>query len=54
MFKQTLICVLLLTMISSQILTVDFGTEYIKAAIVHSGAGKSFQIVENHKSERKF
>ena len=36
--------------IYSQILAIDFGTQYIKASIVHTGAGKSFSIVENHKS----
>jgi hypothetical protein len=36
--------------INTQLLAIDFGTQYIKAAIVHSGAGKAFQIVENGKS----
>ena len=40
--------------IQSQLLAIDFGTQFIKASIVHSGAGKSFSIVENSKSERKF
>jgi len=31
--------------INTQLLAIDFGTQYIKAAIVHSGAGKAFQIV---------
>lgn len=38
----------------SQILAVDFGTEYVKSAVVNSGTGKSFSIVHNSKSERKF
>lgn len=38
----------------SQILVIDFGTQYIKSAVVNFGTGKSFTIVENHKSERKF
>lgn len=43
-----------LVSIQSQLLAIDFGTQFIKASIVHSGAGKSFSIVENSKSERKF
>jgi hypothetical protein len=35
----------LLFHINTQLLAIDFGTQYIKAAIVHSGAGKAFQIV---------
>ena len=38
----------------SQILAIDFGTEYVKSAVVNSGTGKSFSIVHNSKSERKF
>ena len=38
----------------SQILAIDYGTMYIKGALVHTGAGKSFSIVENPKSNRKF
>ena len=38
----------------SQILAIDFGTQYIKSAVVNFGTGKSFTIVENHKSDRKF
>lgn len=38
----------------AQILAIDFGTQYIKSAVVNFGAGKSFSIVENHKSDRKF
>jgi molecular chaperone DnaK (HSP70) len=30
-----------------QILAIDFGTEFIKAAVVNKGAGKSFSIIEN-------
>ncbi len=38
----------------SQILAIDYGTQFIKAALVHTGAGKTFSIVENSKSQRKF
>lgn len=38
----------------SQILSIDYGTQFIKAALVHTGAGKTFSIVENPKSQRKF
>jgi hypothetical protein len=31
--------------INSQLLAIDFGTQFIKASVVHSGAGKSFSIV---------
>lgn len=43
---------LLITIVSinSQLLAIDFGTQFIKASVVHSGAGKSFSIVENSKS----
>lgn len=29
----------------SQILAIDFGTEFIKAAVVNKGSGKAFSIV---------
>lgn len=53
---STLALLLLLStaQVHSQILAIDFGTQYIKAAVVHSGAGRAFSIVENPKSERKF
>ncbi len=38
----------------SQILAIDYGTQFIKAALVNAGAGKAFSIVENPKSQRKF
>ena len=38
----------------SQILAIDYGTQFIKAALVNAGAGKAFTIVENPKSQRKF
>lgn len=38
----------------AQILAIDFGTEYIKAAVVNKGSGKAFSIVETARSERKF
>lgn len=37
-----------------QIFAIDFGTEFIKAAVVNKGSGKAFSIVETPKSERKF
>lgn len=40
--------------IHSQLIAIDFGTQFIKASVVHTGAGKAFSIVENSKSERKF
>ena len=55
--KQSLMIIIglvLLISIQSQLLAIDFGTQFIKASVVHSGAGKSFSIVENSKSERKF
>lgn len=54
--KLYLLPLVLLTIITvnSQLLAIDFGTQFIKASVVHSGAGKSFSIVENSKSERKF
>lgn len=39
-----LLC-LLLAAANSQLLAIDFGTQFIKASVVHSGAGKSFSIV---------
>lgn len=33
-----------------QIFAIDFGTEYIKAAVVNKGSGKAFSIVETPKS----
>lgn len=41
-------------MTSCQILAIDFGTEFIKSAVVNKGSGKVFSIVETSKSERKF
>ena len=48
--KSIIIGLLIFISIHSQLLAIDFGTQYIKASIVHSGAGKSFSIVENSKS----
>ena len=45
---------LLLLLAQTQILAIDYGTMFVKAALVHTGAGKSFSIVENPKSNRKF
>lgn len=53
-FVFILSLILITNLINSQLLAIDFGTQFIKASIVHSGAGKSFSIVENSKSERKF
>ncbi len=44
----------LIALCTSQILAIDYGTQYIKASLVNTGAGKSFTIVENPKSQRKF
>ena len=49
-----LLSALLIAFVHSQILAIDYGTMYVKAALVHTGAGKSFSIVENPKSNRKF
>ena len=49
-----LLCSLLVSLAKSQILAIDYGTQFIKASLVHVGAGKSFSIVENPKSNRKF
>jgi hypothetical protein len=52
--KRCSLFLLLALAINCQLLAIDFGTQFIKASVVHSGAGKSFSIVENSKSERKF
>ncbi len=44
----------LLLLSFGQILSIDYGTQFIKASLVHASAGKSFSIVENPKSQRKF
>lgn len=49
-----LLAALTVALAHSQILAIDYGTQFIKASLVHSGAGKSFSIVENPKSQRKF
>ena len=49
-----LLSALFLVLAQSQILAIDYGTMYVKGAVVHTGAGKSFSIVENPKSNRKF
>ena len=49
-----LLSALLIILIQAQILAIDYGTMYVKGAVVHTGAGKSFSIVENPKSNRKF
>jgi len=45
-----LIIALIMLTVNSQLLAIDFGTQYIKASVVNSGAGKAFSIVENSKS----
>lgn len=40
-----LVATLILLAANSQLLAIDFGTQFIKASVVHSGAGKSFSIV---------
>lgn len=49
-----LIQAVVLLAVRSQILAIDYGTQYVKASLVHQGAGKAFSIVENPKSQRKF
>jgi len=49
-----LLSFLIATLVNSQILAIDYGTQFVKASLVHVGAGKSFSIVENPKSNRKF
>lgn len=44
----------LFLVVQGQILAIDYGTQFIKASLVHAGAGKAFSIVENPKSQRKF
>jgi hypothetical protein len=43
--KSLSIFLVLAVAINSQLLAIDFGTQFIKASVVHSGAGKSFSIV---------
>ncbi len=49
LYLWTLILISIIS-VHSQLLAIDFGTQFIKASVVHSGAGKSFSIVENSKS----
>jgi len=57
MFKRVnLVAVLLFALPAlsvGQLIGIDLGTEYTKVAMIHSGAGKAFTVVENMKSERK-
>ena len=48
--SMIIVGLVLLVAVQSQLLAIDFGTQFIKASVVHSGAGKSFSIVENSKS----
>ena len=57
MIKKPVIFLILCTILGfahTQILAIDYGTKFIKAALVHVGAGKSFSIVENHKFRPTF
>lgn len=55
MVRLVLLIILNLFLLTqAQILAIDYGTQFVKAALVHTGAGKSFSIVENSKSHRKF
>lgn len=55
MVRLSILTILSLLVLSqAQILAIDYGTQFVKAALVHTGAGKSFSIVENSKSQRKF
>lgn len=53
-FPLILVQVVLFILAKTQILAIDYGTQFIKASLVHVGAGKTFSIVENPKSQRKF
>lgn len=50
MLRVTLVAVVL-TFVGCQVIGIDFGTEFWKAAII--SPGKGFVVVENTKSERK-
>lgn len=52
--QQILSLFSLVILTTSQILAIDFGTEFVKAAVVNKGSGKAFSIVETPRSERKF
>lgn len=56
MFKKVILFLIGLSSLlyHAQILSIDYGTQFVKAALVHTGAGKTFSIVENPKSQRKF
>jgi hypothetical protein len=49
----TIVLVSLTVLAHGQLIGIDLGTEFTKVAMIHSGAGKAFTIVENMKSERK-
>lgn len=51
MKAQLLVLLCLVVSLNSQVLGIDLGTEFLKAAII--SPGKSFVIVENTRSERK-
>jgi molecular chaperone DnaK (HSP70) len=57
MFKRveliTVLLVCLASVVTGQLIGIDFGTEFTKVAMIHSGAGKAMTIVENQRSERK-
>ena len=51
MKAQLFILFCLLFSLNAQVLGIDLGTEYLKAALI--SPGKNFVIVENTRSERK-
>ncbi len=53
-YPLILLQTLIFIAVRAQILAIDYGTQFIKASLVHVGAGKTFSIVENPKSQRKF
>lgn len=48
--KQILTLFSLIILVKSQILAIDFSTEFVKAAVVNKGSGKAFSIVETPRS----
>ena len=51
--RVTILIFILIGLSSCQLLGIDLGTIYTKVAMVQPGAGLSFRILENTKSERK-
>ena len=48
---RALLTAAIIAVVSSQVIGIDFGTEFWKAAII--SPGKGFVVVENTKSDRK-